>query len=66
MVEIIVLRLQHLQQGGLGSYPFRYQDQYEDAERGLYYNRLLYYDLNTATGIYTSNCPMNCETSGLN
>ena len=36
--------------------PFKYQGQYEDAETGLYYNRLRYYDPNT--GSYISQDPI--------
>ena len=35
-----------MQKGEIGSCPFRYQGQYEDAETGLYYNRFRYYSAN--------------------
>jgi RHS repeat-associated protein len=36
--------------------PFRYQEQYEDSERGLYYNRVQYYSLEE--GMYISQDPI--------
>ncbi|WP_346267618.1 RHS repeat-associated core domain-containing protein [Prevotella jejuni] len=36
--------------------PFKYQSQYEDVERELYYNRFHYYDPNTGT--YISQAPI--------
>ncbi|RFM25649.1 RHS repeat-associated core domain-containing protein [Deminuibacter soli] len=53
-----------IQQGELGSCPFRYQGQYEDVETGLYYNRFRYYS--AEDGIYISQDPVRLASGEAN
>jgi RHS repeat-associated protein len=53
-----------IEKGEIGTCPFRYQGQYEDAETGLYYNRFRYYA--PEEGIYISQDPIKLESGDLN
>jgi len=48
-----------MEQGDVGSCPFRYQGQYADKETGLYYNRFRYYA--PEEGMYVSQDPIRLE-----